>query len=204
MKRNPKKTTAFRRSLITGICLLLILFSVMQTAFADEGDEGVKILDPVKQSGAYSAVLYDNTNGLPTAEANAIATTDEGFIWIGSYSGLIRYDGNTFERISPDTGISSVVSLFTDSKNRLWIGMNDSGLAMMDRGEIKRWDEGSGLGSGKVRDITEDRDGNIYVGTAYGISVILPDLTVRRIADPQIADAYIEHLVIERTDFFTA
>ncbi len=196
MKRNPKKTTAFRRSLITGICLLLILFSVMQTAFADEGDEGVKILDPVKQSGAYSAVLYDNTNGLPTAEANAIATTDEGFIWIGSYSGLIRYDGNTFERISPDTGISSVVSLFTDSKNRLWIGMNDSGLAMMDRGEIKRWDEGSGLGSGKVRDITEDKDGNIYVGTAYGISVILPDLTVRRIVDPQIADAYIEHLVM--------
>ena len=31
----------------------------------------------------YSAVLYDNTNGLPTSEANAIAQTSEGFLWIG-------------------------------------------------------------------------------------------------------------------------
>ncbi|MBE5905461.1 MAG: hypothetical protein E7277_01535 [Lachnospiraceae bacterium] len=45
----------------------------------------------------YSAVLYDNTNGLPTSEANAIAETSEGFIWIGSYSGLIRYDRNIIQ-----------------------------------------------------------------------------------------------------------
>ena len=38
----------------------------------------------------YSSVLYDNSNGLPTSEANDIAQTADGFIWIGSYSGLIR------------------------------------------------------------------------------------------------------------------
>ena len=59
------------------------------------------------RSDNYSAVLYDNTNGLPTSEANALAETSEGFLWIGSYSGLVRYDGNTFERIDfASTGIS--------------------------------------------------------------------------------------------------
>ena len=59
------------------------------------------VLDPVSQSVSYSAVVYNNTNGLPTSEANAIVQTAEGAIWIGSYGGLIRYDGNTFERMDP-------------------------------------------------------------------------------------------------------
>ena len=44
-------------------------------------------------------MMYNNRNGLPTSEANAITQTSDGFIWIGSYAGLIRYDGNTFERV---------------------------------------------------------------------------------------------------------
>ena len=38
-------------------------------------------------------LLYDNTNGLPTSDANAIVQTADGFIWIGSYGGLIRFNG---------------------------------------------------------------------------------------------------------------
>ncbi len=45
---------------------------------------------------------------------------------IKSFLCLIRYDGNTFERIDSTTGITSVVSLHVDSKDRLWIGNNDN------------------------------------------------------------------------------
>ena len=55
-------------------------------------------VDPTGRTEGFSAILYNNPNGLPTSEANAITETREGFIWIGSYAGLIRYDGNTFER----------------------------------------------------------------------------------------------------------
>ena len=81
-------------------------------AVVGEGTEST--VDPVHSSDGYSAVLYDNKSGLPTSDANAIAQTEEGFIWIGSYSGLIRYDGNTFVNLSTDAGISSVVSLFNE------------------------------------------------------------------------------------------
>ena len=108
----------------------------------------------------YASVLYDNTNGLPTSEANAIAETSEGFLWIGSYSGLIRYDGNTFERVDSTTGITSVVSLYTDKENRLWIGTNDNGLAVMDRGEYTFYEGEEGLMSNSIRSIVEDDDGD--------------------------------------------
>lgn len=45
-------------------------------------------VDPTGCSEGFSAVMYNNLNGLPTADATAIAETGEGFIWIGSYAGL--------------------------------------------------------------------------------------------------------------------
>ena len=83
-------------------------------------------------------VLYDNTNGLPTSEANAIVQTADGFIWIVSYGGLIRFDGNTFVRMDSTSGITSIKCLYVDSMDRLWIGTNDNGIAVMEQDEIRR------------------------------------------------------------------
>ncbi len=151
-------------------------------------------VDPSTGRDSYSAVLYNNRNGLPTSEANAILQTEDGFIWIGSYSGLIRYDGNTFERIAPAMNIGSVMCLHADSLNRLWIGTNESGLAMMERGEFRFWSEDDGLGSSKVRSISEDTEGRIYIGTTSGITMIDGDLALHPLTDPRIADVFIEEL----------
>ena len=78
---------------LAGLLLTTTLFSAPVQA---EGNSsaGVKItVDYTGRSEGFAAILYDNTNGLPTAEANAILETKSGLIWIGSYSGLIRYDG---------------------------------------------------------------------------------------------------------------
>ena len=89
-------------------------------------------VDLVGGNGAYIAEVYNSRNGLPTSEANAIAQTGDGFIWIGAYAGLIRYDGNNFERIDDETGISNVRCLYVDSRDRLWMGTNDNGVAVME------------------------------------------------------------------------
>ncbi len=161
------------------------------------GDENEDInVDPTGRAEGFSAVLYDNTNGLPTAEANAIAETREGFLWIGSYSGMIRYDGNTFERIDSTTGVTSVVSLYVDSKDRLWIGTNDNGVAMMERGEIRLFENAEGLKSYSIRSFVEDPSGNIYVATTHGMGVIDQDLNLHAVNESQINDAYICELRI--------
>ena len=163
-----------------------------ETISGDDNDEVA--VDPSSRGDGYASVLYNNTNGLPTSEANALAETREGFIWIGSYSGLIRYDGNTFERIDSTTGIASVVSLYVDSLNRLWIGTNDNGVAVMENGEFTFYSEEDGLGSSSVRSIVEDNQGNIFVGTTDGISMINTEMEMTKIDESLLADTYIREM----------
>ena len=151
-------------------------------------------VDPTGKGDGYSAVLYDNTTGLPTSEANDIVETNEGFIWIGSYSGLIRYDGNTFERIDSTTGIASVVKLFVDSKDRLWIGTNDSGAAVMENGEFTMYNKDSGLRSLSIRSISEDNSGNIYLGTTQGVALINQKGKLKMIDEAQLNNDYVRIL----------
>ena len=160
----------------------------------DSQEEVAAAVDPTSHEEGYSAVLYDNTNGLPTSEANAIAETSEGFLWIGSYSGLIRYDGNTFERIDSTTGVASVVSLYVDSHDRLWVGTNDNGVAVMEKGQFRMFGKADGLGSSSVRAIVEGSDGNIYIATTHGITVIDQNLAVTSLDDPQINEEYVSDL----------
>ena len=171
--------------------LLMTAALIFSAAIAVSGEDSSVNVDVTGQKEGYSAVLYDNTKGLPTSEANAIAETSEGFIWIGSYGGLIRYDGSSFERIDSTTGIASVVSLYVDSRDRLWIGTNDSGAFVMDKGEYTPFNKESGLRSLSVRAFSEDSDGNIYIATTKGISVIDKDLRLTNIEDEKIADAYV-------------
>ena len=178
------------------VCLALLALLPTRAAIAAK-DTGIAVtVDPVGHSDNYSAVMYDITNGLPTSEANAIAQTDDGFVWIGSYGGLVRHDGNKFERLDSTTGVASVVSLLVDSRDRLWIGTNDTGVALMENGEFRMWGVDEGLASAKIGCLEEGGDGTIYIGTAAGIATISPDdLELRMIDDPRIADAYVDDIV---------
>jgi len=146
------------------------------------------------QNEGYTSFLYNNSNGLPTSEANAIAETEEGFIWIGSYSGLIRYDGNTFERMDSTTGIASITALYVDSKNRLWIGTNDNGTAVLDKGEYKYFKDINSSQSLSVRSIVEDKAGNILIATTRGIEIIDEYQNLYRLDSDSINDAFIHEL----------
>ncbi|MBO5551847.1 MAG: histidine kinase, partial [Lachnospiraceae bacterium] len=153
-------------------------------------------VDLVGHTEGYSAVLYNSSKGLPTSEANAIAETGDGFIWIGSYAGLIRYDGNTFERIDSTNGISGVRCLYVDSKDRLWIGTNDNGVAVMNKGEFHMWGKLDGMESSHIRAITEGRDGIIYVATTCGIAMIDNENNLSMMEGEDIAEANMRDLRI--------
>ena len=128
--------------MVLSVCVLLSVSPVILNAAGNDPDELTG-----KHEG-HAAFLYDNSTGLPTSEANAIAETSDGFIWIGSYGGFIRYDGNSFELYRATAGIASVVGLFVDSQDRLWIGTNDNGAAVMDRvGGVTMFGKQDGLQS---------------------------------------------------------
>lgn len=165
------------------LLMVIALFFSGKPAFAEE-----------KQADNYSAVMYNNSNGLPTSEANDIVQTDDGFIYIGSYSGLIRYDGVNFTRFDSNTGVTSVDSLFIDSKNRLWVGTNDSGIALYENGSFTFYNRENGISSLSVRDITEDGAGNIIFGTTSELAYINDKGELSVIDNEAINGKYIKQL----------
>ena len=168
------------------------------TAAADNtGTGGSAAVTGQSADTGYAAVLYNAENGLPTSDANVIFAASDGFIWVGSYAGLLRYDGTNFERQDPNTGVTNVNTLFEDSRHRLWAGTNDNGIVMLD-GEVSRhFTYIDGLRSSSVRAITEDANGNILVGTTQGICYIDSDLVLHDLGEPQTDNAYILRLAAD-------
>lgn len=73
-------------------------------------------------------------SGLPYDVVNEITEDKQGFIWLGTSSGLSRFDGTNFRNYTKeDFGLNSawVTSLCTDEESNLWVG-TDRGLAFYD------------------------------------------------------------------------
>ena len=112
----------------------------------------------------YTTEIYDATNGLPTSDANFILGSKSGYIWICGYSGVIRYDGTTFERLPTLSGLTSGRGLFEDSKKRIWVATNDNGVVVLENEQTRHYTYQDGLPSSSIRIFAEDNDENIFIG----------------------------------------
>ncbi len=143
----------------------------------------------------YAAKLYDASNGLPTSDANCVFASDDGYIWIGGYSGIIRYDGNTFERLDSSGGLTNGRVIFQDSSGRLWFGTNDNGILVKDENEWIHYTYRDGIPSSSARTIAQAGDGTVYIGLAVGVSYVGLDMKIHNLEDPQLSSENIDHLI---------
>lgn len=119
---------------------------------------------------AYKQTQYNSSNGMPSDEANTITQTRDGYLWIGSYSGLVRFNGQVFQPMKDvdDQIISRVRCLYEDSKHRLWIGTTNDGAYCFENGLIRQTDSTHATNQ---RSITEDKAGRIFIGAAEGVAI---------------------------------
>lgn len=85
---------------------------------------------------------YGYEEGLPQASVNTILRTRDGFLWLGTFGGLVRFDGRefrTFRSADDGEGPASrrVLSLFEDERRRLWIGTEDAGINVYENGRFR-------------------------------------------------------------------
>ena len=144
------------------IFMLLLFCAKPEQAFAS-----------TKKFNSYIRTVYNNTNGLPGGEANDIASTDDGILWIGTYAGLYRHNGKEFRLMNEYDSIKAVRCLYVDDDGRLIVGTNDNGLSVVINEEIVSvLTEREGLPSDSVRSITETKDGFYYVGTSSELALV--------------------------------
>ncbi len=179
-----------------GICSSFTAFAADTEASGEQEIKtggGFAVTGQLENVG-YASVLYDASNGLPTSDANYIMSADDGYIWIGGYAGIIRYDGNVFERLDASDGLTNARVLYQDSKDRIWVGTNDNGIVVIEGDKRTHFTYKDGLASSSIRAITEGADGTIYIGTAIGIAYVEDDMELRALKDDRINSKIIDTL----------
>ena len=129
----------------------------------------------------YVQTVYSTTNGLPCGEANDIAMTGDGILWIGTYAGLYRYNGRSFKWMDSYDSIRNVNCLYVDEEGRLWVGTNDNGLSIMIEEQVVNViDQSSGLPANSVKSIIKSSDGYYYIGTTGSMQVLTLNCGLKR------------------------
>ncbi|MBN2425686.1 MAG: hypothetical protein JXB44_11730 [Calditrichaceae bacterium] len=123
--------------------------------------------------------------GLSQSTITSICQDSCGFLWFGSYNGLNRYDGYTFEIFKHDPFNKNSLThdfvrvLTVDKKGRLWIGTAGGGLNLYDPRTEKflsfQYDknDSNSLSQNSITALLTDKSGNLWIGTSEeGINVL--------------------------------
>ncbi|HEV8543462.1 MAG TPA: two-component regulator propeller domain-containing protein, partial [Verrucomicrobiae bacterium] len=95
--------------------------------------ENRTIASPFEIPRKYRVLHWTTANGLPADKIKALAQTPDGYIWIATRNGLVRFDGVEFRPFAD----LNCLCLFVDQSGSLWIGTRD-GLFVLAHGEIRR------------------------------------------------------------------
>ncbi len=111
--------------------------------------------------------------GQPIKQASQFCEGPDGALYVGTWSmGLFKIvDGRVVESYNPTTGLPSeeIRSVYVDARERLWVGLRNRGLAVLENG---KWLTSNALAdavSGQVSAIVPDQFGKIWFGTATGL-----------------------------------
>ena len=131
---------------------------------------------PVKAQypAQYVATDWQTEQGLPQNSVNAILQDRQGYLWIATFGGLARFDGERFTVFdslnTPYFSGRQILSLYESRSGALWAGTVAGGLIRMERGAAGVYTEREGLPSNFVNSIRGDTQGNIWVNTSGGVA----------------------------------
>ncbi len=114
--------------------------------------------------------VWNTEDGLPQSSVIALTQTHDGYLWLGTLNGLVRFDGKTFTRFNvnntPGLPSNRIVFLFEDSRQILWVGTETAGLCAIKNGAVQNFPDTSA--GGIVNCAFEDGGGNIWFSAENG------------------------------------
>ncbi|MFD1255947.1 two-component regulator propeller domain-containing protein [Mucilaginibacter terrae] len=154
---------SFTRTKYFFVFTVIISFLKVQSVFAQSPDKKFQ--------------LISYKNGLIQSPITSIIQDKSGYIWIGSWVGLSRYDGNSFINFRKNDSVPYAIShnrinkVYEDRSARLWIGTS-GGLNLYNK--LTERFQHVGLSTEKgasnfISDIVQDKQQNIWVGTYQGV-----------------------------------
>ena len=115
----------------------------------------------------YLTTVWQTEQGLPQNSVNALLQDHEGYLWIGTFGGLARFDGERFRVFdlagTPGFGSNRILSLYESRSGVLWIGTMDGGLIRLENGVATTYTDRDGLPSRFISSIRGDAEGNVWI-----------------------------------------
>src|ERR1700754_1217164 len=136
-------------------------------------------------SQEYSYTHYDITDGLAGSTVYCITQDADGFIWIGTETGVSRFDGTHFRTFTAADGLPDVevLELFGDSKGRVWMAPFKPSICYYYKGILHNQDNDPQLHSihlkGNVERFAEDTAGNVLATERSALLLFRADGTFR-------------------------
>lgn len=142
--------------------------------------------------GAGQQWIYEEfgfTQGLGNSAVNGLLEDREGYLWVGTMSGLNRGDGERFVRFDESSGLpnSTVLSLLEDASGRLWVAVR-TGVAWKENGRFRTAVFDTPVEIFGRRALAMAEGGGIYAATAQGLFFGVEDRggwRFRRVALPE-------------------
>ena len=143
-------------------------------------------LEPTTPLASYGRQTWVMENGLPQNTVQALVQTHDGFVWLGTEVGLVRFDGNSFQvfdrNSTPALPGNDVRCLLESQDGTLWIGTSE-GLARWRDGNVTAYTAREGLPGNGVRALWQAAEGGIRVETDGGLARLSGEQFVRAADD---------------------
>ena len=125
-------------------------------------------LEPTTPLGEYGRQSWGMENGLPQNSVHALVQTRDGFLWLGTEAGLVRFDGVSFlvldQNSKPAIPSGDIRSLLGTPDGSLWVGTAE-GLSRRKDGSFTHFSAEEGAPIGTVTALRETPDGKVRVET---------------------------------------
>jgi PAS domain S-box-containing protein len=143
---------------------------------AAEGSAGDPATAPAAEGTAatethvdgYGWQAWTTRDGLPQNSVSSIVQTRDGYLWLGTFGGLARFDGvrfKTFDLSNTEAlGSNRILSLCEDRSGTLWIGTQGAGVVRLRDGVFTACRDQPHAPPGNVVAITEDHAGTVWFG----------------------------------------
>ncbi|MGA3373110.1 MAG: two-component regulator propeller domain-containing protein [Terracidiphilus sp.] len=130
-------------------------------------------LEPSTPLANYGRQSWMMENGLPQNTVQTLLQTRDGFIWLGTEVGLVRFDGNSFQLFdrnsTPALPDNDVRCLLESRDGTLWIGTSD-GLARWKNGVATAFSTKDGLPGNEIRALVESANNYLWAWTDQGLA----------------------------------
>ncbi|MEO0421192.1 MAG: diguanylate cyclase [Pseudomonadota bacterium] len=130
-------------------------------------------LDRDLQSSQWIERHWNSRNGLPSETVWEVHQDGDGYLWIATDIGLLRFDGLDFHLFNGEAveafRSNDVRSLDEASDGTLWVGTYGGGVLRRRNGRFERFDESQGLVSPVVFSVRVDGEDNVWAGTTSGV-----------------------------------